>query len=110
MLQRFLDQKEGSEFLLLQAIHETAQETWKEPGVFKYVISNVDGETGTLMLIEGFVSREAFASHQSSAHVLVLKQKIADLIREPVLVLRGMPLFCEENMKVRSSKWVHNSI
>jgi quinol monooxygenase YgiN len=94
-----LHAKPGSENQLMELIHKTADQSWKEEGVKYYAVHQVSEKPSSFLHVEVYKSKAAYYTHLETSHVKEIIAKVGDLVSEPVLVIESNSLFSAENIK-----------
>jgi autoinducer 2-degrading protein len=75
--------KKGSEAGFISATRENLAHTLKEPGIFRFELLQDEADSSRFVLVEGYRSVEAQASHKETAHYLKWKDLIEPMMAEP---------------------------
>jgi len=89
--------KPGMGEAFMQEAQKNRAGTRQEPGNLRFDIlkSNTDsapGEPELYYLLEAYQSPEDFAAHQQTPHYFAFRDNVADLMAEPRLGIRAVPV------------------
>lgn len=91
--------KPGNEAALRKIIYATARESWKESGISKYSVNEVQDRAGRFLLVAVFDSREAFNSHLNTNHVKEIVAALDELTDGTSQVFEGDSVLTSEHIK-----------
>ncbi|MBI9104227.1 MAG: antibiotic biosynthesis monooxygenase [Spirochaetales bacterium] len=75
--------KKGFENDFLEAIEKNRKSTLKEPGNYRFDVSQSQEEPSSFFLYEVYGSEEDVAAHKSSHHYLEWRETVADWMDKP---------------------------
>jgi autoinducer 2-degrading protein len=80
----------------IAATLENARHSVQEDGIARFDFIQQEDDPTHFMLIEVFRSPEAQQAHRETAHYLAWRDAVADLLAEPRVGVRYLPLFPDQ--------------
>lgn len=84
---------ESKEEEFRKALKFHSENTWGEAGSLKFVSYVDEIDPTTFYLYELYENRAAFEAHTRGEHMPIFREMANPLLREPAVVLRGVPVF-----------------
>ena len=85
--------KPGAEPRFVAATLDNARATRGESGNVRFDLLRSDDDPGRFFLYEVYKEKEDFVRHQTTAHYLLWKATVADMMREPRIGVKHHSLF-----------------
>lgn len=82
-----------------ELITNTAEQSWLEPGLVKYILVEDPTQPNLFTLVEFFATESDFQVHRESAHLAKFREQVSDLLAAAPDVIRGMPTLANRNSK-----------
>ena len=80
-------------------ITKTAEQSWLEPGLVKYILVEDPTQTNLFTLVEFFTTESDFQAHRESTHLAKFRDQVSDLLAAAPEVVRGFPTLANRNSK-----------
>jgi quinol monooxygenase YgiN len=72
-------------------VEQTAQASWAEAGLVKYIVTSSESEPNVLVLVEFFETEGDYLSHRESQHLNEFRERVSGLLATEPEVFRGVP-------------------
>lgn len=74
-----------------ELITKTAQQSWLEPGLVKYILVEDPAQPNLFTLVEFFATESDYLAHRESQHLVQFREHVGQLLAAPAEVVRGLP-------------------
>ncbi|MBM3691513.1 MAG: antibiotic biosynthesis monooxygenase [Actinobacteria bacterium] len=82
-----------------ELITKTAEQSWLEAGLVKYILVEDPTQPNLFTLVEFFATESDFQAHRESAHLAKFREQVSDLLATAPEVVRGIPTLANRNSK-----------
>lgn len=82
-----------------ELITKTAEQSWLEAGLIKYILVEDPTQPNLFTLVEFFATESDFQAHRESAHLAEFREQVGDLLAAAPEVVRGIPTLAKQNSK-----------
>jgi quinol monooxygenase YgiN len=84
---------------LQDLVTQTAQASWLEAGLLKYILVTDPNQPNSFVLVEFFKSEADYISHRDSSHLNNFRSKVSELLAGEPEVFRGVPALAQLDPK-----------